>query len=100
MTGQSCEQMGQMMGAMMGEMMNGMGGGVQMGDGFGGTMMWGGVPWFGLIVLGVILVVGVALALAIMRRPAGDDPREILRRRFAQGELSAEDFAAALKALG
>lgn len=99
MTDESCAEMGQMMGAMMGEMMNGTGTG-PMGDGFGGAMMWGGVPWFGLIVLGVILVVGVALALAIVRRPAVDEPREILRRRFAQGELSADDFAAAMKALG
>ena len=61
--------------------------------------MWGGVPWFGLIALGVLLVVGLAVALAITRRPTGDS-REILRRRFARGELSAAEFADALKALG
>lgn len=94
MTEETCAEMGEMMGAMM----NGMSGG-QLGDGFGGTMMWGGVPWFGLIVLGMILAVGVVLTFATIRRPAGDDPREILRRRFAQGELSAEDFAAALRTL-
>lgn len=94
MTDETCAEMGEMMGAMM----NGMSGG-QMGDGFGGTMMWGGVPWFGLIVLGMILAVGVVLTFATIRRPAGDDPREILRRRFAQGELGAEDFAAALRTL-
>jgi len=95
MTEETCAQMGQMMGAMM----SGMSGG-QMRDGFDGAMMWGGMPWFGLVVLGVILAVGVVLTLAIIRRPAGDDSREVLRRRFARGELSAEDLAAALRTLG
>ena len=92
MTSESCQAMGEMMGGMMSQMMAG---------GMSGSgMMWGGVPWFGLIALGVILVVGLAVALAITRRPTGDDSREILRRRFARGELSAAEFADALKALG
>jgi uncharacterized membrane protein len=43
------------------------------------------------------------LTLALVRRPAGqvgEDPRDILRRRFARGELSADDFDAAMKTLG
>lgn len=91
MTPENCEQMGQMMGGMMSGMM---------GNAMGGGMAWGGFPWFGLLVLGVILVLGVVLAFAIMRRPTSDDPHEILRRRFARGELSAEEFAAGQKALG
>jgi len=91
MTTEQCQQMGQMMGGMMSGMM---------GNLMDGGMGWGGFPWFGLIVLGVILVVGIALAFAIMRRPTSDDAQEILRRRFARGELSAEEFAAAQKALG
>jgi putative membrane protein len=85
--------MGEMMGGMMGEMM----GGGMMGAG------WGGMPWFGLLALALIVAVGVALALVIVRRPAAlsaEDPREILRRRFARGELSADEFAAAIKTLG
>jgi putative membrane protein len=84
----SCEQMGEMMSGMMGQM--------------GGNMMWGG-GWFGLIFLAVILVVGLAVAFAIARRPAapsGDDAHEILRRRFARGEITAEEFEAAKKTIG
>jgi putative membrane protein len=85
--------MGQMMGGMMGQMM----GGGMMGAG------WGGVLGFGLLALAVIVAVGLALAFVVARRPAGpsaEDPREILRRRFARGELSADEFAAAMKTLG
>jgi putative membrane protein len=68
----------------------------------GGNMMWGG-GWFGLIFLAVLLVVGLAVAFAIARRPSapsGDDAHEILRRRFARGEMTAEEFEAARKTLG
>jgi uncharacterized membrane protein len=79
--------MGEMMGGMMGQM---------------GNMMGGGMMWFGLLALLVIAIVGLAVAMAIARRPAamsGEDPNEILRRRFAHGELSAEDYAAARETL-
>lgn len=85
----SCEQIGEMMAGMMGQM--------------GGNMMWGGGPWFGLLVLAVILVVGVAVAFAIARRPtvpSADDAMEILRRRFARGDITVEEFEAARKMLG
>jgi uncharacterized membrane protein len=87
--------MGQMMGGMMGQMM----GGGMMGPG----TAWGGLSWFGLFAVGAIVLAGLAIAYAIVRRPpasTGEDPNEILRRRFARGELSAEDFAAAKKVLG
>jgi uncharacterized membrane protein len=82
--------MGEMMGGMMGQMTTGMNAG----------MMGGAIPWFGLATLGVILVLGLALAFAVMRRPTVDDPREIVRRRFARGELSPEEFAEAQRTLG
>jgi uncharacterized membrane protein len=89
----TCEQMGEMMAGMMGQM----GGGTM-----GGRMMGGAMLWLGVISLAVILVVGLAVAVAISRRPASpaDDPHEILRRRFAHGELSAEEYAAAQRTLG
>lgn len=87
MTPQECAAMGEMMSGMMGQMMGG----------------WGtGLPWVGLLLVAVV-VIGVVLAVVLARRsaPSGyDDPREILRRRFARGEVSIEDFAAALKTLG
>lgn len=72
-----------------------------MGDG----MMNGGGLWpfmFGWMTLGWALVVAVLIAVVIsilwvMRRasvtsPRVDSPLEILKRRYAQGELSSEQF--------
>lgn len=95
MTPEECGAMGQMMGGMMGQMMAG----GMMAPGPG----WGGLSWFGLLAVGAIVLGGLAIAYAIARRPTasiGEDPNEILRRRFARGELSAEDLAAARKVLG
>jgi uncharacterized membrane protein len=59
-----------------------------------------GIPWFGLLSLATFLVVGLAVAYALSRpRPSGDEPLEIVRRRYARGELSADEFEAAQKAL-
>lgn len=85
----TCTEMGQVMGGMMGQM--------------SGGMMGGGWQWLAVTGWIVLLVVGVALAWAIARRPSGltaDDPDEILRRRYARGELTADEFAAARKTLG
>jgi putative membrane protein len=86
--------MGEMMGGMMGQMMSG----GTMGTGW----TWGGMLWIGLLAVVLIAAVGLAVGLLASRRPTGpaaEDPREILRRRFAQGELSADEFAAAMKTL-
>jgi len=94
MTPEQCAAMGQMMGGMMGQMSGGM---------MGGGWSWGGIAWLGLVTLLVIVAVGLAIAVFVARRPsasAGEDPREILRRRFARGEVSADEFAAAMKTLG
>jgi len=89
MTAENCQEvrdlMEEMMGAMGGQGMSAMNAG----------MMDGALGWLGLATLGVILIVGLAFAVAVMRRPAADDSRQILRRRFAKGELSAEEFAEA-----
>lgn len=71
MSSESCQAMtSEMVGGMMNQMMAG---------GMSGSgMMPGGIPWFGLIALSVILVVGLAVALAITRRRIGDESREIL----------------------
>jgi len=95
MTPEDCRAMGEMMGGLMGQMMSG--------NMMGGGMTLGGITWFTLMSFGAILLVGLAITYAIARRPTGstgEDPHEILRRRFARGELSAEDLAAAKKVLG
>lgn len=95
MTPQECAAMGEMMGGMMGQMMNG----GMMGAGW----TWGGILWVGLLALAIIVAIGLAIGLLVSRRPAGpvaEDPREIVRRRFARGELNTEEFAAAMKTLG
>jgi len=84
MPGYSCDAAG-MMGGTMGGMMGGIG---------------TGIPWFGLLALATFLVVGLAIAYALSRpRSRGDEPLEIVRRRYARGELSADEFEAAQTAL-
>jgi uncharacterized membrane protein len=98
-TTQECAAIGEMMGGMMGPMMSG---GMTSGPMISGGP-WGGLWWFGLLILAVIVAVGLALTFALVRRSVGqvgDDPRDILRRRFARGELSGDDLEAALKTLG
>lgn len=85
----TCTEMGEIMGGMMGQMTGG--------------MMGGGWAWLAATGWIVLLVVGVALVWVIARRPSGvaaDDPHEILRRRYARGEVTADEFVAARKTLG
>ena len=87
--------MGEMMGGMMGQIVNG--------GMMGGGWTWGGMLWFGLLALALIVAIGLAMGVLVSRRstgPAADDPREIVRRRFARGELKTEEFAEAMKTLG
>lgn len=67
--------------------------------GYGG---WGALPWFGglgmVIGMGLWVVVLLAVMWAAIRlfpgRPAGkqDTPLEILKTRYARGEITAEEF--------
>lgn len=91
MTQEQCAAMGEMMGGMMSQM-----------SGSGMMGGWGSLFWFGLLLL-VIIGIAIALAVVFMRRPVGpvaEDPREILRRRFARGEINAQELADAMKTLG
>lgn len=66
----------------------------------GGGWMAGGWLWV-LLVAAVVAIVVVGVVLAM--RPRGGspgDPVEILRARFARGEISAEEFEQARRALG
>lgn len=64
-----------------------------------GTMMWGGFVW-GLLVLGLLVVIAGAVISVILegRRngssasPTGDEALEVLRRRFAEGEIDEDEY--------
>jgi len=66
--------------------------------GFGGFgMLFGGLVWIALIVL----VVWVAVSLFPGRREGGQQTAlEILKRRYAAGELSSAEYQQASKDLG
>lgn len=66
----------------------------------GGGWMGGG--WLGLL-LGAALVTLVIAGIVVAARRRGsssDGPVEILRARLARGEISAEEFEQARRALG
>lgn len=54
------------------------------------------VFWGGLILLGV----WAARALSGNRTPANDSAMDLLRKRFAAGEISSEEFEKSKKLLG
>lgn len=64
-------------------------------DGYG-MMGWGYGGWFmGIIFLIVIAAIGLAILFVLKNYrggPAGETPLEILKKRYAKGEISKEDF--------
>lgn len=95
MTAEECISMGERMATTM------MGGGM-MGGGMMGGGDWSTVFLYGLLLL-LVAAIGVVLVIGVGRRgqgPGADDPREILRRRFALGEIDDDEFEARLKTLG
>jgi putative membrane protein len=72
----------------------------------GGYGMMGGMGWFGMLLWGVFLILMVALVLWVVfslarpqPRPSEPDAQEILRQRFARGEINREEFDQARTAL-
>jgi len=69
--------------------------------GFDWGMGLGGWLW---MILGVVLLVAIvwAVVAAIPNRdrPAADDSAQILRSRFARGEISQEEYEQARRLLG
>ena len=84
------------------------------GRGYGtgpGMMDWGyGMGWFGTIFMAVFwiaLIVGIVLLIRWLwvsagkgKPETGDSPLEILKRRYARGEINKEEFEQKKKDLG
>lgn len=74
-----------------------------MGYGFGGFggiglgMLWGGLLW--LVIIGLLVWAVIALTNSTRHRPAGDEPEEILKRRFARGEITEAEYEQAKRRL-
>ena len=69
--------------------------------GFGWDMgLWGGVWMILGVVLLVVIVWAVAAALPGRERRSSDDAAEILKARFARGEISEQEFEQARGLLG
>jgi len=89
-----------------GPMGPGTGGGMAGGGWAGGTMGGGLFPWLGPwggllgLLVAVLLLGGVVYAIAALATrersdeggDAGDDPLDVLKRRYARGELDEEEY--------
>jgi putative membrane protein len=63
----------------------------------GGGWGWMALGWIIMLVFWVLVIVGVVAAVRWMTacgvaRPRAETPTEILRRRYAAGELTKEQF--------
>ncbi len=85
--------------------------------GYGPHMMWGGGGWYGMIFgpLFMILVLAVIIAVAVLlvrwlggpwhgsawhQAPPGRTPLDILKERFARGEIDRQEFEERRRVLG
>lgn len=86
-------------------------------DRYGPHMMWWGGGWYGMIFgpLFMILVLAVTIAVAVLlvrwlggpwqgsasyQAPPGRTPLDILKERFARGEIDKQEFEERRRALG
>jgi putative membrane protein len=72
----------------------------------GGYSMMGGMGWMGMFFMGLFWVAVIALIawglislFRIQRSVSEADAQEILKRRYARGEISREEFEQARVAL-
>ena len=89
--------------SMVGGFLGWQGSGMMGGFGWGGLMGIGAVVmivFWGLVIWGIILLVrGLASGTGWGESPRQDSALEILKRRYARGEINKEDFEAKKKDL-
>lgn len=75
-------------------------GGGMMGDGMMGDGMMGGGMWlWPLVGFGLLVAIGIAIAIAV-RRPGGrSTSRDVLDRRYAEGQISRDEYLRARRDL-
>ncbi len=79
---------------------NGYSGGNMMGTGYGNMMGQGYMGWFMIIFWGLLLIALIFLVRWIMNLPErektvhkiGESPLDILKERFARGEIDIDEF--------
>jgi len=72
------------------------GGDFGMGYGFGGIFM---ILFWALIILGVVYLVKLLAGKTTCGSGQAESPEEVLKKRFARGEISKEELAEALAVL-
>lgn len=65
--------------------------------GMGLGMLWGGLLW--LVVIGLLVWAIIAFTGSGRHRSADEEPVEILKRRFARGEITEAEFESARRRL-
>ena len=80
------------------------------GQGFhqGGRMMWGGGHMFyGPLMMILVIAVIIAIVVLVVRwmgggqsTPGGKSPQDILKERYARGEMTTKEFEERRKVLG
>ena len=73
-----------------------------MGYGFGGWgmglgMLWGGLLW--LVIIGLLVWAVIAFTSSSRRHSADEEPVDILKQRFARGEITQAEFEQAKRRL-
>jgi len=92
-----CTQMMNSMGSMMSNgMMGGMMNGNMMGSGLWWASPWYWLGWAWVLALLVLIVIAFVWSMRRASRPAPntESPFDILKRRYARGEISPEQFEA------
>lgn len=77
--------------------------------GFGPSMMWWGGGWYGMLLGPLFMVLAVVAVIVLVRwlvapssshQPHAETPLDILKARFARGEIDKQDYEDRRRTLG